>query len=122
MKRAMSETARRRELQKEYNLVHGITPATINRAISGSLLAAANADYVTVPILKSGEASDKPEKLLEELRSEMLLLAEQLEFEEAARVRDRIRRLEQGQDPAAAATTAAAAPAKRASRGRRARR
>jgi excinuclease ABC subunit B len=121
MKRAISETARRRELQTEYNRVHGITPATINRAISGLLLDAANADYVTVPILKRGEASDKPEKLLEELRSEMLLLAEQLEFEEAARVRDRIRRLEQGADEPEKPVPAAA-PAKRASRGRRARR
>ncbi|HKU44608.1 MAG TPA: excinuclease ABC subunit UvrB [Polyangiales bacterium] len=112
MQVAMDETGRRRKLQEEYNQQHGITPATVNKAISGLLLEAANADYVTIPILKSGEASDKPEKLLEELRAEMLLLAEQLEFEEAARVRDRIRKLEQ--EPAAGEAASNARPSRAA--------
>ncbi len=122
MKRAMGETERRRQLQAEYNALHGITPATITKGLGGMLLeAAANADYVTIPILNKGEASDKPEKLIEELRSEMLVLAEQLEFEEAARVRDKIRQIEQG-GGGPAGMPSVAQPAKRASRGRRARR
>jgi excinuclease ABC subunit B len=121
MKFAMSETARRRELQKQYNIEHGITPATIIKGISGMLLEAANADYVTVPILRAGESSDKPEKLIEELRAEMTLLAEQLEFEEAARVRDRIRVMEQQNDLGGESAVSTLAP-KKASKGRRGRR
>jgi excinuclease ABC subunit B len=121
MKRAMGETQRRRELQEKYNAERGITPATIIKGLSTTLLEAANADYVTVPILKRGESSDKPEKLLEELRAEMTLLAEQLEFEEAARVRDRIRAMEQADEGGPGATVATLAP-KKASKARRARR
>jgi protein-arginine kinase activator protein McsA len=73
-----------------------------------------------VPILKAGETSDRPEKLIEELRAEMTLLAEQLEFEEAARVRDKIRAMEQAGD---AGDMAIAAPApKKARKAQRARR
>jgi excinuclease ABC subunit B len=119
MQRAMDETARRRELQTQYNIDHGITPATIIKTIKeGGFAESGNGDYVTIPILKSGESSDKPEKLIEELKAEMLLLAEQLEFEEAARVRDRIRGLEQD----GSESLAPAAPAKRAARGKRGRR
>jgi excinuclease ABC subunit B len=120
MKLAMSETERRRELQKKYNEEHGITPATVSKGLGGGLLEAANADYVTVPILKAGESSDKPEKLLEELRAEMTLLAEQLEFEEAARIRDRIRAMEQKGETSSAVATVA--PKKASRGGRRARR
>jgi excinuclease ABC subunit B len=121
MKRAMGETSRRRELQTKYNLEHGITPATIIKGVSSMLLEAANADYVTVPILKPGESSDSPERLIEELRAEMTLLAEQLEFEEAARVRDRIRAMEQREGGPGESAVASVAP-KKASRGRRGRR
>jgi excinuclease ABC subunit B len=112
MKRAMSETSRRRELQEQYNQERGITPVTITKGLGSMLLdaaaAVANADYVTIPILKSGDTDSSAEKLVEELRAEMLVLAEQLEFEEAARVRDRIRQIEgsaggQGTAPAPAA-------------------
>ena len=121
MKRAMGETSRRRELQKQYNIDHGITPATIIKGMSSTLLEAANSDYVTVPILKRGESSDQPEKLIEELRAEMTLLAEQLEFEEAARVRDRIRSMEQDAEGGPGAVVATLTP-KKSSKARRARR
>jgi excinuclease ABC subunit B len=107
MERAMSETSRRRERQQAYNLEHDITPATIVKAISNELLGAGANDYVTIPILRPGERSDKPEKLVEEMRAEMLLLAEQLEFEQAARLRDQIHALEKSQD-----TVSPAAPAR----------
>jgi excinuclease ABC subunit B len=118
MERAMGETARRRERQQAYNLEHGITPATIIKAITDQFPGAGANDYVTIPILKPGERSDKPEKLVEELRAEMLLLAEQLEFEQAAKLRDQILALENPAGKAGAAAPAPAAP----SRGKRSRR
>jgi excinuclease ABC subunit B len=118
MERAMSETARRRERQHAYNLERGITPATIVKAITDQFPGAGSNDYITIPILKPGERSDKPEKLVEELRAEMLLLAEQLEFEQAAKLRDQIQALENPQDSADAATPARSAPS-RAKRSRR---
>jgi excinuclease ABC subunit B len=96
MERAMSETARRRERQTEYNLERGITPETVIKAIRDMLPESGQSDYVTVPILRPGEQSDKPEKLLEEMRAEMLVLAEQLEFEAAAKMRDKIAAFESG--------------------------
>jgi len=98
MQKAMSETERRRERQQEYNRQHGITPETVIKAIRDMLPEAGGGDYVTVPILRPGEHSDEPEKLLEEMRAEMLLLAEQLEFEAAAKLRDRIAAMEKGAD------------------------
>ena len=95
MTQAIGETERRRERQKVYNITHGITPETVIKAIRDMLPEAGAGDYVTIPILKPGEASDTTEKMVEEMRAEMLLLAEQLEFEEAARMRDKIRELEQ---------------------------
>jgi excinuclease ABC subunit B len=108
MERAMTETERRRQRQQEYNAERGITPETVIKAIRDMLPEAGEGDYVTVPILRPGESSDKPEKMLEELRAEMLLLAEQLEFEAAAKIRDKIASLESTSEEA----SAAAAPAK----------
>ena len=113
MERAMTETERRRQRQQEYNAERGITPETVIKAIRDMLPdAAGQGDYVTVPILRPGEQSDKPEKLLEEMRAEMLLLAEQLEFEAAAKLRDKIAAMEgSGESEAAAAAPAGKARA-----------
>jgi excinuclease ABC subunit B len=118
MERAMTETSRRRERQAEYNELHGITPETVVKAIRDMLPASGASDYVTVPILKPGEQSDAPAQLVEEMRAEMLILAEQLEFEQAAKLRDKIVALEQqgGGEPGAAV---AAKPAARGKRSRR---
>ena len=98
MKRAMDETARRRTLQQEYNIVHGIVPTTIVRAAMSMNAASGTSDYYDVPKKKSGadpHASEiDPAERLRELRSEMFLAAEALEFEKAARLRDQIKRLE----------------------------
>jgi excinuclease ABC subunit B len=116
MERAMTETKRRRERQQEYNAERGITPATIIKAITDMLPGAGGEDYVTVPILRPGEKSDKPERLLEEMRAEMLVLAEQLEFEAAAKLRDKIAAIQgdatsDGTNvPVAAAKTRAGSP------------
>jgi excinuclease ABC subunit B len=111
MDRAMSETARRRQLQEAYNAERGITPETVIKAIRDMMPEAGGSDYVTVPILKPGEASEQPEKLLEELRAEMLMLAEQLEFEQAAKLRDKIASIE-GAEQALARTPAKAGGAR----------
>jgi excinuclease ABC subunit B len=119
MQQAMTETERRRQRQEAYNLERGITPETVTTAIRDMLPAAGSGDYVTVPILKPGEHSDKPEKLVEEMRAEMLMLAEQLEFEQAARLRDKIIALEKSGDAPAAEPKAARGGGARAKRSKR---
>jgi excinuclease ABC subunit B len=119
MQQAMTETERRRQRQEAYNLERGITPETVSTAIRDMLPQAGAGDYVTVPILKPGERSDKPEKLVEEMRAEMLLLAEQLEFEQAAKLRDQIIALEKGGDAPASEPKAARSGGARAKRSKR---
>jgi excinuclease ABC subunit B len=99
MKRALDETNRRREVQAAYNREHGITPATIKKAIFEMDPSSGASDYVTVPILRPSEVAQAQDparmaQVIEELKSEMLLAAENLEFEKAAELRDRIAALE----------------------------
>ncbi|MFI5305954.1 MAG: excinuclease ABC subunit UvrB [Polyangiales bacterium] len=99
MQRAIEETARRRARQGAYNAEHGITPETIRREILDFLRDPSESDYVAIPVLRPGESDPKRiNETIEELRSEMLLAAEQLEFEAAAALRDRIKTL-QGSAP-----------------------
>ncbi|MEZ4288363.1 MAG: excinuclease ABC subunit UvrB [Polyangiales bacterium] len=93
MKSAIDETDRRRALQMEYNTAHGITPETIRKAVFDIDPTSGSMDYVTIPIAKSGadvEENDATPQSIDELRSAMILAAENLEFEKAARLRDRI--------------------------------
>lgn len=95
MERAISETNRRRRLQEEYNERHGITPETIRKEITDILSSIYEADYVEIP---TGETGIDPEKLPKEiakLRKQMFAAAKRLDFETAARLRDRIRELEE---------------------------
>ncbi len=97
MKRAIDETDRRRAIQAEYNKTHGIIPQTIKKALLEMDPSMGTSDYAVIPILRKGEGEHDPSKIperIEELRSEMLLAAENLEFESAAQIRDRIRVLE----------------------------
>jgi excinuclease ABC subunit B len=100
MKKAISETRRRRALQEEYNKQHGITPKTIVKAIQ-ELTGTPQDDFVdlsSVQLPKKGRkpvALDDIPKLINQLKKEMFDLAESLEFEKAAAVRDRIKELEQ---------------------------
>jgi excinuclease ABC subunit B len=114
MKLAMSETERRRKIQAEYNTKHGITPATIVRAIMEMNPSTGQSDYYAVPKGKGGkgggterrrperaangaESSGSPQDVAErllELRQEMFAAAENLQFETAARLRDEIRKLQ----------------------------
>ncbi len=104
MQGAIDETGRRRELQASYNTEHGITPETVKKAVFDMDPTAGITDYVTIPILREGEGSSDPSKLpevIEELRSEMLLAAENLEFETAAKLRDEVAELEKRLDQSA---------------------
>ncbi|NLY92866.1 MAG: excinuclease ABC subunit UvrB [Myxococcales bacterium] len=95
MQLALDETARRRALQEAYNQEHGITPTTVRKAIHELDPASGTHDYVAVPILPRAEGQEVDrETLLETLRAEMLLAAENLEFERAAALRDRLAKLE----------------------------
>ncbi|MEM7137103.1 MAG: excinuclease ABC subunit UvrB [Myxococcota bacterium] len=96
MQRAIDETARRRARQHEYNDEHGITPRTVKKAVLEMDPSTGSGDYVVIPILRAGEEPSDPADVpakIEELRSEMLLAAEELEFEKAAQLRDRIDQL-----------------------------
>jgi excinuclease ABC subunit B len=99
MKRAMDETGRRRVIQEAYNKKHGITPATVKKAILDLSPTSGARDYYAVP-KGAGKQSAQAERgavdlvdQIEALRQEMFTAAENLEFEKAARLRDQLRQL-----------------------------
>ncbi|QDI74766.1 excinuclease ABC subunit UvrB [Leisingera aquaemixtae] len=97
MERALGETNRRREKQIAYNLEHGITPETVKKNVEDVLAGLYEGDVdmnrVTAQIGKPMHGANL-EAHLNGLRDEMRKAAENLEFEEAARLRDEIKRLE----------------------------
>jgi len=97
MKRAIGETDRRRITQLRYNEENGIIPQSIIKPIDMMLVAIAEGDYVTVPVEKDESEEDltveSREKLLETLEERMRDAARKFEFEEAARIRDKIKRI-----------------------------
>ncbi len=100
MKAAMEETARRRVIQETYNAEHGITPQSIKKSIKDVLNSVFEADYVTVPADDDGKDDDDAYRSMDELEKEiarvekaMRAAAKALEYEKAAELRDRIRRL-----------------------------
>ena len=97
MERAMAETERRRQKQQAFNIEHGITPASIKKNIADIMASAYERDHVLV---ESGFAED-PVPIghnlrthIAELEKRMREAAGNLEFEEAARIRDEIKRLQ----------------------------
>ncbi len=97
MERAMAETDRRREKQRQYNEEHGITPTTIKRQIQDIVAHTASKDGVLVEIDAEGANNLVGHNLrayIEDLEKKMRAAAADLEFEEAGRLRDEIRRLE----------------------------
>jgi excinuclease ABC subunit B len=98
MKRAMDETQRRRRLQAAFNKEHGITPQTVIRSLGSPLVKIYEADYLDIPVAAEQGAKYGPGELprmIRQLKKEMKQAAEQLEFEKAAELRDRIRELEE---------------------------
>jgi len=97
MKKAIEETTRRRRTQVEYNERNGITPQSIIKPVDMSLVAIAEADYVTVPLESDDEIeSMTPEqrnRLLDELEARMREAARKFEFEKAAQIRDKLKAL-----------------------------
>ncbi len=98
LRRALEETARRRAKQQAWNAEHGITPQSIKRDISEVLQSIYEQDYVTVDAVEGDEASNFVGKdigaTIAELEKRMRAAAADLEFEDAARLRDEIKRLE----------------------------
>lgn len=97
MERAIAETDRRREKQRAYNEENGITPATIKRDIADIVADTASKDGVTVDIDAEGEnnlVGHNLRQYIKELEEKMRAAAADLEFEEAGRLRDEIRKLE----------------------------
>ncbi|MDF3384380.1 MULTISPECIES: excinuclease ABC subunit UvrB [Sulfitobacter] len=97
MERAMGETERRRAKQIAYNEEHGITPATVKKNVEDILAGLYKGD---VDMNRVTAKVDKPmaggnlQAVLDGLRADMRKAAENLEFEEAARLRDEVKRLE----------------------------
>ena len=94
MKRAIDETNRRRELQRAYNLEHGIVPQTIIKPIEATLVTAAEADYFKVPLELEDIEAYSPQQIhdtIDRLEFEMREHAKRFEFEKAAELRDRIK-------------------------------
>ncbi|WP_262689568.1 excinuclease ABC subunit UvrB [Kordiimonas aestuarii] len=99
MEKAIDETNRRRAKQVAYNEAHGITPTTVKKNVGDLMAHVAAGDYVTVDIGADADhlVGSNLKKHLEVLQGKMREAAENLEFEEAARVRDEIRKLEAGE-------------------------
>jgi excinuclease ABC subunit B len=97
MRRALDETARRRQIQVEYNERHGIVPQSIVKPIDMSLVAIAEGDYVTVPLETDEEVEnltqEQRDRFIGELEERMREAARKFEFEKAAQLRDRVKSL-----------------------------
>ena len=96
MRRALEETNRRRAKQTAYNLENNVTPQSVIKPIDMSLVATAEADYVTVPLdIPEEEIAtlEQRDALVAELEARMREAARNFEFEKAAQLRDRIRAL-----------------------------
>ena len=97
MRLAIEETARRRRLQADFNVAHGITPESIKKGIPELAYRVSEMDYLTVELAAEAvqpyESTDAVELTIQKLEEQMKAAAKSLEFERAAELRDRIRTL-----------------------------
>ena len=93
MEKAISETNRRREIQKEYNAKHGITPHSVQKEISEGLRAIIPEKEKENKLDIRRVPKDELPALIKQLSSEMQLAAANLEFEKAALLRDEVERI-----------------------------
>lgn len=91
MEKAITETNRRRKLQEAYNKEHGITPQTIQKSVRDTIKAT-----IVEDIQKEYDIQEEEDvkDVIEKLTNEMLVHAQNLEFEKAAELRDKIKELE----------------------------
>lgn len=94
MRRAMDETARRRKIQQDFNEAHGITPTTVYKKVADTLMVTHEEKDTELE-----EDFNARQQRIAILREQMLAAAAELEFEQAARLRDEIKRLA-GEAPA----------------------
>ena len=97
MRAAIDETNRRREIQQKYNEEHGITPQTIKKAVRDLIAISKAASASEEEFRKDPESMDarELEKLAKELTKKMRQAAAELNFEEAAKLRDRMKEVKQ---------------------------
>ena len=103
MQKAIDETTRRRDKQEAYNTEHNISPKTVSKNIADVMEGARSQEYVKKKVAGKGKkqsdlvlvpkSSKEMGKLMIELEKKMLKHAEDLEFEEAAKVRDQLKQL-----------------------------
>jgi excinuclease ABC subunit B len=100
MREAIAETERRRNLQLQFNKEHGITPQSIRKRIDDGFAEPEEADYYTVPVTDDPEFKEirsvsQLHELINAAEKEMLDAAEKLDFETAAALRDKIKKLKE---------------------------
>ena len=95
MEKAISETNRRREIQKEYNAKHHITPHSVKKEISAGLRAIIPEQEKENKLDIKRVPKDELPALIKQLSSEMQLAAANLEFEKAAALRDEVARIKE---------------------------
>ena len=98
MQACIDETSRRRAIQVDYNREHGITPQSVKKGLRTILESIEERDYYAVPLAAEPKeeyiaVKDIP-RLVKKMRKEMLAAAKDLDFERAAELRDRIKKLE----------------------------
>ena len=99
MDQAITETRRRRKIQIAYNQKHNIKPATVKKAIRNKLADQLKARRTAREAIQAPEQEFDRTELITELERQMLIAAEALEFEKAARLRDKINKLKAEADP-----------------------
>jgi excinuclease ABC subunit B len=102
MRKAIGETARRRKIQLEFNREHEVTPQTVRKEVRALLESPAKIAEASTAFTETKGyrkySKDKIDIIIANLEEEMLIAAQKLEFERAAKIRDRIKELKEARD------------------------